>query len=125
MATGQHNVFSTAPRRSQRMQMHSFATVTLDHEKEAILLDLSETGLKLQSTQSWTPGGSLFLSFFLPNSFTLVEGEAKVVWSDVMGRTGVQFVDDDMQQLVTEWIEESAAKKKTVQNIRTTRPTVH
>lgn len=106
------------------MQMQSFATVTLDHEKEAILLDLSETGLRLQSTQTWKPGNEIYLSFLLPNSFTLVEGAAKVVWSDVTGKSGLQFVDEDMQALVTEWIEESSVKKKSVQNVRV-RPTVH
>jgi hypothetical protein len=123
MATGQHNVFSTAPRRFERRQMQAFATVTVDHEKEAILLDLSETGLRLQSTQTFTPGSEVFISFFLPNSFTLVEGNAAVVWSDVTGRTGVKFVDEEVHQLITEWVEESIAKKKPVQADR--RPTVH
>jgi hypothetical protein len=123
MATGQHNIFSTAPRRSERKQMQAFATVTLNHEKEAILLDLSETGMRLQSTQTFKPGAQLYVSFFLPNSFTLVEGEAKVVWSNVMGQTGVQFLDDDIKQMITEWVEESAARKKPAQAER--RTTVH
>ena len=105
MATGQHNVFSTAPRRSERKQMQAFATVTLNHEKEAILLDLSETGMRLQSTQTFKPGAQLYVSFFLPNSFNLVEGEAQVVWSNLMGQTGVQFLDEDIKQMITEWVE--------------------
>ena len=123
MATGQHNLLSTSPRRAERRQMQAFATVTVDHEKEAILLDLSETGLRLQSTQTFNPGSEVFISFFLPNSFTLVEGNANVIWSDVTGQTGVKFVDEDIQQMVTEWVEESAAKKKPVQTEK--RPTVH
>jgi Tfp pilus assembly protein PilZ len=125
MATGEHkiNSISTAPRRAERKQMQSFATVTVNHEKEGILLDLSETGLRLQTTQTFTPGSEIFISFFLPNSFTLVEGSAKVVWSDITGQTGVRFVDEDVQQLVTEWVEESAAKKRPVQAEK--RPTVH
>lgn len=123
MATGQHNIYSTAPRRSERRQMQAFATVTVNHEKEAILLDLSEAGLRLQSTQSFKPGAELYVSFFLPNSFTLVEGSAKVVWSNLMGQTGLQFVDEEIQSMVTEWIEETAARKKPVQSER--RPTVH
>lgn len=123
MATGSHNLFSTAPRRSERRQMQGFATVTLDHEKEAILLDISETGLRLQSTQTWKPGNELHVAFFLPNSFTLVEGAAKVVWSSVTGQTGVQFTDEDMRQMITEWVEEAAARKKPAQGDK--RPTVH
>src|SRR3954471_11090994 len=118
MATGQHNAFSTTPRRSERMQMQSFATVTLDHEKEAILLDLSETGLRLQSTQTWQPGSEIYMSFFLPNSFTLVEGTATVVWSDITGRAGVKFADPEMQSMVTDWIEQSTARKKSVHSVR-------
>jgi Tfp pilus assembly protein PilZ len=125
MATGEHKTpnLSTAPRRAERRQMQSFATVTVNHEKEGILLDLSETGLRLQTTQTFNPGSEIFISFFLPNSFTLVEGSAKVVWSDVTGQTGVRFVDDDVQQLVTEWVEENATKKRPVQAEK--RPTVH
>jgi Tfp pilus assembly protein PilZ len=125
MATGEHKItnFSTAPRRAERRQMQSFATVTVNHEKEGILLDLSETGLRLQTTQTFNPGSEIFISFFLPNSFTLVEGSAKVVWSDVTGQTGVRFVDEDVQQLVTEWVEENASKKRPVQAEK--RPTVH
>jgi hypothetical protein len=125
MATGEHKTpnLSTAPRRAERRQMQSFATVTVNHEKEGILLDLSETGLRLQTTQTFNPGSEIFISFFLPNSFTLVEGSAKVVWSDVTGQSGVRFVDDDVQQLVTEWAEENATKKRPVQAEK--RPTVH
>lgn len=123
MAT-QPDAFSTSPRRAQRVQLNSFATVTLDHEKEAILLDLSESGLRLQSTQTWKPGNEIYLSFFLPNSFILVEGAARVIWSDVTGKSGLQFVDEEMQSLVVDWIEDSAARKKSVQAVRV-RPTVH
>lgn len=125
MATGEHKTpnLSTAPRRAERRQLNSFATVTVNHEKEGILLDLSETGLRLQTTQTFNPGSEIFISFFLPNSFTLVEGTAKVVWSDVTGQTGVRFVDEDVQALVTEWVEEAAAKKRPVQAEK--RPTVH
>jgi hypothetical protein len=123
MGSGQRKAFSTSPRRSQRRQMQVFATVTLNHEKEAILLDLSDTGLRLQSTRTFKPGIELYISFFLPNTFTFVEGPAKVVWSDVMGQTGLEFVDEDMQQFVNEWLEETSAKKRPVQSER--RPTVH
>jgi Tfp pilus assembly protein PilZ len=125
MATGEHKTpnLSTAPRRAERRALQSFATVTVNHEKEGILLDLSETGLRLQTTQTFNPGSEIFISFFLPNSFTLVEGTAKVVWSDVTGQTGVRFVDEDVQALVTEWVEEAAAKKRPVQAEK--RPTVH
>jgi hypothetical protein len=123
MATRQRSAFSTAPRRSERRQMQTFATVTLNHVKEAILLDLSDTGLRLQSTQTFKPGRELYISFFLPSTFALVEGTATVIWSDVMGQTGLEFVDQDMQQLVTEWVEETAAKKKAVQSEK--RLTVH
>jgi hypothetical protein len=123
MATGQRSAFSTAPRRSERRQMQTFATVTLNHLKEAILLDLSDTGLRLQSTQTFKRGTELYISFFLPNNFTLVEGTAEVVWSDDMGQTGLQFVDEDLQQFVTEWIEDTAARKKAVESEK--RLTVH
>jgi hypothetical protein len=123
MATGQHNVYSTAPRRSVRMRMQGFTTVTLNHEKEAILLDLSESGLRLQSTQTFRPGTELGLAFFLPNSFTLIEGMGTVVWSDVTGQSGVKFCDEDMQQLVNEWVAETSSKKKPVRSEK--RPTVH
>jgi hypothetical protein len=105
------------------MRMQGFTTVTLNHEKEAILIDLSESGLRLQSTQTWKPGTELVLAFFLPNSFTLIEGVANVVWSDVTGQSGVKFSDDDMQQLVNEWVEENSARRKPVQSER--RSTVH
>ena len=125
MATGEHKNpnLSTAPRRAERRQLNSFATVTVNHEKEGILLDLSETGLRLQTTQTFNPGSEIFISFFLPNSFTLVEGSAIVVWSDITGQTGLRFVDEDVQALVTEWVEEAASKKRPVQAEK--RPTVH
>ena len=123
MATGQHNIYSTSPRRSLRTRLQGFTTVTLNHEKEAILLDLSESGLRLQSTQTFKPGTELAVAFFLPNSFTLIEGMATIVWSDVTGQTGVRFNDADMQEIINEWVAQTAGRKKPVQSER--RPTVH
>jgi hypothetical protein len=110
-------------RRSERQQLRVFATVTIDHEKEAILLDLCEMGLRLQSTRTFKPGCELYIAFFLPNSYTRVEGSAIVIWSDAKGQTGVQFVEQSMQQLVDDWVEETASGKRSAQSEK--RPTVH
>jgi hypothetical protein len=124
MATGQHKLPSN-PQRHERQKLKAFATVTIDHDKEAILLDLSDTGLRLQTTAPLTPGTEMYLSFMLPESFTVVEGAATGVWSDASGQAGVKFLDEDMQQLINDWVEKAAkkAKRKTASSGR--RPTVH
>lgn len=123
MSTGQHKPDSASRRERQKMQ--GFATVTINHEIEAILLDLSNTGLKLQTTNPFRPGTSMYVSFLLPNSFHVVEGEATVVWSDANGQAGVKFLDDEMQRIIDEWLEKAAkrAKRKTIPGAR--KPTVH
>jgi len=105
--------------------MRDFATVTINHEIEAILLDLSNTGLKLQTTNPFRPGTSIYVSFLLPNSFRVVEGEATVVWSDANGCAGVKFLEDDMQRVIDEWLEKAAKRAKRKTNPGAPKPTVH
>jgi hypothetical protein len=121
MATGEHKSAS----RRERQKMQGFATVTINHEIEAILLDLSNTGLKLQTTNPFRPGTSIYVSFLLPDSFHVVEGEATVVWSDANGQAGVKFLDDEMQRIIDGWLEKAAKKAKRKSSGGHRRPTVH
>ena len=100
----QQNFFLNSQRRWLRLPVQELAVATLNHDFEAVIVNLSSRGLGLHSTKKWHVTSVVYLSFFLPGSFNLVEGSAKVVWSDSTGRLGVEFSDNGIETTVSEWM---------------------
>ena len=59
----------------------------------AFILNLSEGGMAVQAMEILSPGAALALSFPLPENGAELQGVARVVWSDLSGRAGLQFIN--------------------------------
>lgn len=107
-----HGALTRAVRRFMRLPVDTLAVVSVDDRQEAILLNLSQRGLAVQTTDELTLAQMVYVSFLLPDSFKLIEGMAQVMWLDPSGRAGLEFrsLDDDTQKLLTQWVFERARR---------------
>jgi CheY-like chemotaxis protein len=79
---------------------------------EGILLDLSEDGLEVLSSQPLAPSASLALDFSLPGGAIRIQSEAEVVWASPNGQAGVRFVHpgDGVRRNLREWVSSHAQR---------------
>jgi hypothetical protein len=93
-------------RRSYRHKIRTLAQVNLDAANGAILRDLSEFGLALQTVTALAPNQQVHLRFELPASRTRVEASGRIAWTDSWGQAGVQFLNlpERSERLLKEWI---------------------
>src|SRR6267378_7339683 len=70
------------------------------------LLDLSEEGFAVQTSQRLEVNQSITLSLDLPETRTYIHGTGHVVWSDGSGRGGIRFsgLPEQSQGLLKEWL---------------------
>src|SRR5207244_11466646 len=57
----------------------------------AMVLDLNEQGISLQSPEPLPPVQEVPLRFVLPGTSNMVEGTGEVIWTDDRGRAGIVF----------------------------------
>src|SRR5881296_2121330 len=57
----------------------------------AMVLDLNEQGISLQSPEPLPPVQAVPLRFVLPGTSNMVEGTGEVIWTDDRGRAGILF----------------------------------
>jgi len=81
-------------------------TVDLGEHKGALLLDLSETGIGVQTLSGADLGASTPISFELPESKVRIQAKGSVAWFDSSGRAGVRFLDltHKDRELVRDWL---------------------
>jgi hypothetical protein len=72
----------------------------------ALVLNLSEHGMAIQTTESLAPGDVFSFACPLPDTQREVQGLARVVWTDREGRAGMQFTDlcDFDRFQLREWV---------------------
>ena len=109
-------------RRASRLPMKSLATVTVG-EQDAVLLNLSERGMAIQTTSPLLLGRAVQLSFMLPDTFNLVECSAVVMWVDKLSRAGLDFcdLDQDSHDELKRWLE-TRIPKRSASERRITQP---
>ena len=105
-------LLSRERRRAFRVSVQAPAEITLPDQRKAdgILLDLSETGMDVLTSEAQAPGSLLGFQFRLPDSALQIEGQGQVAWANPNGQTGVHFLDmpaDVMDQLKT-WLRAAA-----------------
>lgn len=85
---------------------------TADQKICGIVLDLTEQGMAVRSTESLVSSSLVDVWFSLPYSDHTIECEGKVIWTDGMGRAGVQFIQlrEDTRRNLAEWLKQYAAK---------------
>jgi hypothetical protein len=93
-------------RRPYRQKIRTLAHVNLDAANGAILRDLSEFGIAMQTVTPLTPEQQVHLRFDLPSPRVRIEAAGRIAWTDSWGQAGVQFVDlpERSQRLLKEWV---------------------
>jgi hypothetical protein len=93
-------------RRPYRQKIRTLAHVNLDAANGAILRDLSEFGIAMQTVTPLTPDQQVQLRFDLPSPRVRIEAAGRIAWTDSWGQAGVQFVDlpERSQRLLKEWV---------------------
>jgi hypothetical protein len=93
-------------RRPYRQKIRSLVHVNLDAADGAILRDLSEFGIALQTVTPLAPNQQVHLHFELPAPRVRVEAAGRIAWTDSWGQAGVQFLDlpQGSERLLKQWI---------------------
>jgi hypothetical protein len=93
-------------RRPYRHKIRTLAQVSLDAANGAILRDLSEFGLALQTVTPLASNQQIHLRFELPASRARLEATGRIAWTDSWGQAGVQFLNlpPRSERLLKEWI---------------------
>jgi DNA-binding response OmpR family regulator len=84
-------------RRAYRVPVQAPVELSLPDtcKAEGILLDLSETGMDVLTTEPQVPGALLNFRFQLPDGSFEVHAQGQVAWANPNGQTGVRFLDLD------------------------------
>ena len=92
--------------RPYRHKIRTLSQVTLDARNGAILRDLNEFGIALQTVTPLAPNQQVHLRFELPASRMRVETAARIVWTDSWGQAGVQFLNlpQRSERALKEWM---------------------
>jgi hypothetical protein len=92
--------------RPYRQKIRSLSHVNLDTASGAILRDLSEFGIAMQTVSPLTLDQQVRLRFELAAPHVRIEAAGRIAWADSFGQAGVQFVGlpERAQRLLKEWI---------------------
>jgi CheY-like chemotaxis protein len=95
-------------RQSFRVAVQAAISIRTDdsHTLEGILLDLSNGGMDVLAAKPLSAAAVVHFSFELPESGTMLEGDAEVAWGNANGQTGLHFRDMDptMREQLGEWL---------------------
>jgi PilZ domain len=96
----------SSQRRPYRQKVRTLSHVSLDAANGAILRDLSEFGIAMQTVTPLTPDQQVQVHFDLPSPRLRIEAVGRIAWTDSWGQAGVQFVDlpERSQRLLKEWV---------------------
>lgn len=95
-------------RSSKRVRLNKKAAIayaTVENEP-ATLIDLSETGVRIQSEKAVPPTCRVYFQFTLPGQVSVVNIVGEVVWQDSVGRVGLRFanVPQASRKVLSEWL---------------------
>lgn len=88
-------LLSRERRRAVRVPVQAPVEITLPDNRKAdgILLDLSETGMDVLTSEPQIPGALLKFHFQVPDGALEIEAHGQVAWANPNGQTGVRFID--------------------------------
>lgn len=94
------------PARPYRHKLRSLAYVSLDSGGAAVLRDLSQSGLAMQTVTALSAGSHVELRVDLSNPRCRVDAVGRVVWTDSTAQAGVEFVSISAksQRTLSEWL---------------------
>jgi len=100
-------------RRAVRVPVQGPVEIRLPDQRQAdgILLDLSETGMDVLTSEPQIPGALLRFHFQLPDGGMEIEAHGQVAWANPNGQTGVQFLDlaGEIAEKLKSWLKTAAA----------------
>jgi CheY-like chemotaxis protein len=103
-------------RQRKRVAVHTKATMAYAAADNipATVLDLSETGLALQSERKLPPSCKVYFQFNLPGQTSLVRLSGEIVWQDSAGRVGIRFADvpQASRKVMNDWLQANAGKEQ-------------
>src|ERR1700681_923241 len=104
--TGFAEVVPRNRRRPYRQRIRTLVHVNLDAANGAILRDLSEFGIAMQTVAPLAPDQQVHLQFELPAPRVRVEAAGRIVWTDSWGQAGVKFLNlpQPCERSLKEWI---------------------
>src|ERR1700690_3994895 len=104
--TGLVDAVRRNPRRPYRQKIRTLSQVNLDASHGAILRDINEFGIAMQTVTPLAPDQEVHLRFELPAPRARIETMGRIPWTDSWGQAGVQFLDlpARSQRLLKEWI---------------------
>jgi hypothetical protein len=94
-----------------RVEITSMLRVA-DQKICGIVIDLTEQGMAVRSTESLVSNSLVDVWVSLPYSDHTIQCEGKVIWTDGIGRAGLQFVrlPEETRRNLSEWLTQYAAK---------------
>jgi CheY-like chemotaxis protein len=106
-------------RASLRVALHAPAAISYANNEDvpATVLDLSESGLSMQSQRRLPQRCKVYFQFNLPANRSPIRLSGEVVWQDASGRVGIRFADvpQASRRALTEWIRIALAQQKQVE----------
>jgi CheY-like chemotaxis protein len=95
-------------RTNQRVPLHAQASIAYANTEDApaILVDLSEDGIAIQSQRRVPPGCKVYFQFTLPGHASTIRLSGEVMWQDASGRVGIRFADvpQASRRLLNQWL---------------------
>jgi CheY-like chemotaxis protein len=95
-------------RQSFRVAVQAAISVRMDDSTalEGILLDLSNGGMDVLVAKPLPSGALVHFSFELPDTGTILEGNAEVAWGSANGQTGLRFLDMEpkIREQLGQWL---------------------
>lgn len=102
-------------RRNQRIPLHTDASITYGSTENApaTLVELSESGVAIQSGRRLPPACKVYFQFTLPGHVSLVRLSGEVMWQDASGRVGIRFVDvpQTSRRVLTGWLQANVSRQ--------------
>jgi len=104
-----HNLMRRDRRNLSRHNLQVIASLTFEGGKEvqAIVTDLSDTGMSVLLAEAAPGGRNVRLTLPLPGTKKTVEGWGDLVWVDDQGRAGIRFVklpQISQKELLADWL---------------------
>jgi CheY-like chemotaxis protein len=105
-------LLSRERRRAHRVPVQAPVAITLSDTRkvDGILLDLSETGMDVLTSEAQAPASLLFFNFQLPDGSLQIEAHGQVAWANPNGQTGVHFLDlpENITAQLRSWLQAAA-----------------
>jgi len=105
-------LLSRERRRAFRVPVQAPVEISLPDTRklDGILLDLSETGMDVLTSEPQIPGALLAFHFQLPDGLLEITAQGRVAWANPNGQTGVHFLDipESLSNQLSHWLKSAA-----------------